>query len=134
LVDTLVFAYPVDDTATMLLKFDSGAHATVSSHWSTLIPDPEESSSLVIYGTKGTIFSATLHDKQSRGYLKVLTKTERTEYHYEESTHAAMLEAFTSSIERGAPVPITGYDGLAASRIIAAAYESAKVGRAIAIP
>ena len=39
MVDTLAFDYPVDDTATMLLKLDGGAQAVVTTHWSTLIPD-----------------------------------------------------------------------------------------------
>ena len=133
LVDTLAFDYAVDDTATMLLKFESGAHATVSSHWSTLMPDQDEGSTLAIYGTKGTILSAPLHDKQSRGTLKLLTATEQAEFHFEQSTHVAMLEAFAASIERDEPVPIPGQDGLRVSKIVAAAYESAKVGKAITI-
>ena len=133
LVDTLVFDYGVDDTATMLLKFDHGAQGVVTSHWSTLIPDPNESSSLVIYGTEGMVLSAPLHEKQSRGTLTLLADSEQTEYRFEGSTHVAMLEAFAASVERGEPVPITGADGLAVSRVIAAAYESSRTGQAIPI-
>ena len=132
-VDTLAFSYPVDDTATMLLKLKTGAHAVVSSHWSTLIPAAEESSSLSIYGTRGMITSAPLSDKQSKGILRLATRTERAEYRYEQSTHVALLEAFTACIEQDAPVPINGCDGLQVCRVIAAAYESARSGRVVPV-
>ena len=133
LVSTIAFDYAVDDTATMLLEMDGGAHAVVSSHWSTLIPDQQESSVLALYGTRGTIVSTPLRDKFSRGSLKLLTGTEQTEYHFEESTHAQLLDAFAASIERDEPVPITGQDGVAVSRVIAAAYQSSREGKAITI-
>ena len=44
-----------------------------------------------------------------------------------------MLEAFAASIERDEPVPITGQDGVAVSKVIAAAYRSAREGRAVTI-
>ena len=133
LVDTIAFTYPVDDTATMLLKLDNGAQAVVSAHWSTLIPDEEESSALAIYGTGGTILSAPLHEKFSRGTLKLMTEIQQTEYHFDQSTHTSMLEAFAASIEHNEPIPVTGQDGVVTSRIIAAAYESAREGRVITI-
>ena len=133
LVDTLAFSYPVDDTATMLLKLDNGSHAVVSTHWSTLIPDDQESAALAIYGTEGTILSAPLHDKFSRGTLRLMTAKAQTEYRFEESTHVTMLEAFADSVEHNRPVPVTGRDGVIASTIIAAAYQSANQGKAISI-
>jgi predicted dehydrogenase len=133
LVDTNAFSYSVDDTATMLLKLDNGSHAVVSTHWSTLILDEQESSALAIYGTGGTILSAPLNEKLSRGTLKLMTATRQTEYHYEESTHVSMLEAFAASIEHDEPVPITGQDGVVVSSIIEAAYKSAREGRAVSI-
>ena len=133
LVDTLAFGYPVDDTATMLLKLDNGSQAVVSTHWSTLIPDDQESAALAIYGTEGTILSAPLHEKLSRGTLRVLTAKGETEYHFEQSAHVAMLEAFADSVEHDTPLPMTGRDGVIVSKVIAAAYESAAQGRAVNI-
>ena len=133
LVDTIAFSYPVDDTATMLLKLDNGSHAVVNTHWSTLMPDEQESSSLAIYGTAGTILSGPLHEKFSRGTLKLMTATEQTEYHFDESTHVPMLEAFAASVEHDEAVPVTGQDGVMVSRIIEAAYQSAREGRAISM-
>ena len=133
LVDTNAFSYPVDDTATMLLKLDNGCQAVVSTHWSTLIPDEQESSSLAIYGTGGTILSSPLHDKFSRGTLKLMTGTQQTEYHFDESTHVPMLEAFAASIEHDEPVPVTGRDGVIVSRVIESAYRSASEGTSVSI-
>jgi predicted dehydrogenase len=44
-----------------------------------------------------------------------------------------MLEAFAASVERDEPVPITGQDGVAVSKVIAAAYQSAREGKAISV-
>ncbi len=132
-VDTLAFSYPVDDTATMLLKLESGAHAVISAHWSTLVPGEQDSSSLAIYGTEGAIYSAPLHDKHSRGTLKLMTRSEQRQYCFEQSTHVALLEAFAGSIEADSQAPISGYDGLRASQIIAAGYESARSGRVVPV-
>lgn len=63
----------------------------------------------------------------------MLTARGETEYQFEGSPHVAMLEAFADSVERDVPPPITGRDGVAVSRVIAAAYESAAQGRAISI-
>jgi 1,5-anhydro-D-fructose reductase (1,5-anhydro-D-mannitol-forming) len=133
LVSTIAFDYAVDDTATMLLEMDGGTHAVVSSHWSTLIPDQQESSVVAIYGTGGTIVSTPQQEKFSRGSLKLMTRTQQTEYHFEESTHVQMLDAFAASIESDEPIPITGQDGVAVSKVIAAAYQSAREGKAITI-
>ena len=131
MVSTNVFEYAVDDTATMLLEMEGGAHAVVSSHWSTLIADRRESSAMAIYGTGGTISSSTQLDKFSQGSLKLMTTTQQTEYQLEGSTHEQMLDAFAASIEHDEPVPITGQDGVAVSKVIAAAYQSAREGKAI---
>src|SRR5258706_6360086 len=38
-VDTLAAGYPVEDTATSILRLANGAHAVVTSYWSTNDPD-----------------------------------------------------------------------------------------------
>ena len=49
----------------------------------------------------------------------------------EASTHVALLDAIAAARAAGAPFPITGEDGLAAARVIDAAYESARTGRTV---
>ena len=124
LVNTLAFQYEVDDTATMLLELTDSIHAVVSTHWSTLIPSPEEASVLSIYGTEGTIISTPMADKFSKGSLKVFKNNQETEYKYESSTHVQMLDAFAGGLENENRMPISGTDGLIVSKVIDAAYTS----------
>ena len=44
-------------------------------------------------------------------------------------TTAATLAAFVNALQRGAPMPISGRDGLRAVEAIDACYESAETGR-----
>jgi len=133
LVDTLAFNYAVDDTATMLLELSGPIHAVVSTHWSALIPDIQNSSELSIYGTKGTIISSPTNDKFSRGSLNILKGNQKSEFHFEESTHEQMLNDFYKSVMDSEPISITGEDGVEVSKVIDAAYLSSVEGRKINI-
>ena len=133
LVSTLAFQYEVDDTATMLLELKNSIHAVVSTHWSTLIPSPEESSVLTIYGTEGTIISTPMADKFSKGSLRVLKNNQETVYKYESSTHVQMLDAFANGIDNRNHMPISGTDGLLVSKVIAAAYQSSLDGARVSV-
>jgi predicted dehydrogenase len=131
LVDTLAARYPVEDTATSLLRLANGVHAVVTSYWSTDDPDVERNSLLEILGTDGAIVSTPLHDKFSRGRLVVATRSGERSYSYDESTHVAVLEEFAEALAAGRPPAITANDGVAALRVVEAVYESSRVGRAI---
>ena len=133
LVNTLAFQYEVDDTATMLLELTDSIHAVVSTHWSTLIPSPEEASVLSIYGTEGTIISTPMADKFSKGSLKVFKNNQETEYKYESSTHVQMLEAYAGGLENENRMPISGTDGMIVSKVIDAAYTSSSKGSRVTI-
>jgi predicted dehydrogenase len=45
-----------------------------------------------------------------------------------------MFEAFNSCVKSGAPVPVSGADGMRGLAIVEAAFESARTGRIIATP
>ena len=90
------------------------------------------SSVIEIGGTAGTIVSWPLHDKFSRGTLLVATAIGEEEIRVpDQSTHVALLDAFASARAAGRPFPITGADGLAAQRILAAVADSSATGRAV---
>ncbi|MGN6809251.1 MAG: Gfo/Idh/MocA family protein [Thermomicrobiales bacterium] len=132
-VDTLAARYAVEDTATSILRLASGAHAVITSYWSTGDPDDERNSRLEIFGTEGAIISTPLHDKFSRGRLTVATRAGEQEYTYETSTHVALLEEFAAALAEGRPPAITVDDGLAALRTVQAVYESARTGATVRV-
>jgi predicted dehydrogenase len=130
-VDTLAASYPVEDTATSILRLANGAHAVVTSYWSTDDPDEDRNSLLEIAGTDGTIIATPLHDKFSRGQLTVDRRAGQQSYHFDESTHVALLEEFAAALAEGRPPSITDAEGIAALRVVEAVYESSRSGRTI---
>jgi 1,5-anhydro-D-fructose reductase (1,5-anhydro-D-mannitol-forming) len=131
--DTLAARYAVEDTASSLLRLRGGAHAVVTSCWSTGDPDEARNSMLEIHGTEGVILSAPLHDKFSRGTLRVVTATRDESFTFEASTHVALLEEFAAAVREGRAPAVTGDDGIAALRIVEAVYESSRARRAVTL-
>jgi predicted dehydrogenase len=131
--DTLAARYDVEDTATSILRLRGGAHAVVTSCWSTGDPDEYRSSSLEIHGTEGVILASPLHDKQSRGVLRVVTRSGEEHFTAEASTHVAMIEEFTGAVSDRRRPAITAEDGIEALRVVESVYESSRIGRAVAV-
>jgi len=63
----LVQDYPVEDTAVVLLKFESGAVGVVDNHFN--IPDASSENRLEIYGSKGSILARGTIGQDSSGYM-----------------------------------------------------------------
>ena len=130
-VDTLAAHYPVEDTATSILRLANGAHAVVTSYWSSGDPDEQRNSVIEILGTDGAIVSAPLHDKFSRGRLMIATCDGELVETFEASTHVAVLEEFLRALADRRPPAVTAEDGIAALRVVGAVYESARTGRVV---
>jgi 1,5-anhydro-D-fructose reductase (1,5-anhydro-D-mannitol-forming) len=131
-VDTLAEPARVEDTASALLRFTSGAQAVVTARWSTEDPSEARSSVLVLSGTDGTIVTWPLHDKASRGSIVLATADGERSIPFEPaSTHAALLDDFASAIRERRQPAITADDGVAAMRIQEAVYEAARSGRIV---
>jgi predicted dehydrogenase len=127
---TLAERYPVEDTASALFRLDGGIQAVVTAHWSTTDPGDGRTSVIEIGGTVGTIVSWPLHEKFSRGTLSVATDAGEEEVRVPQaSTHVALLDALAAARASGQPFPVSGEDGLAAQRVVAAVYASAATGR-----
>jgi predicted dehydrogenase len=129
LVDTLAFGYPVEDTATVLLRFRGGVQGVVSVAFS--VPSVDEVDFLEVCGTGGRVWTAPLQSKDSRGTLRVSTPAGEQRHAFEQSTHQALIEAFDRSLEHDEPVPVPGEEGLNGLAVVEAAYESARTGRTI---
>lgn len=65
--DRLTHDYPVEDSNVILLKFASGAHATVDNNFN--VPDLSASNVLEIYGTRGSVVAEGSIGQSSNGKL-----------------------------------------------------------------
>ena len=133
LMDTLVFKYPVDDTTSILLKFDNGAHGLVTSYFTTPDVDHYSLNILEVYGTGGRIVTSPINDKNSHGFLKIWTNEEWNEFYFDHNTHVAMIEDFVQAVEEGRETAIPGKEGLIGMQVIEAAVESARTGAVVGV-
>lgn len=120
LTDSLAYASDVEDTASMLLRLSSGAQATVTTHWSARVPDPETSNAIEVWGTEGTILASPLFSKDSSGKL-ILSRPSGTEDHSTgpgKKIHEDVIEHFRQAIATGGPVLAPAEDTLAGLEII----------------
>ena len=120
LTDSLAYGSDVEDTATMLLRLTSGAQATVTTHWSARVTDPEQCSLIEIWGTEGTIMANPLYSKDSSGAL-FLHRPSGKEDHSRgagKKIHEDVIENFRLAIETGGPVIAPAEDTLAGLEII----------------
>jgi len=155
--DTQVQDYRVEDSATVICRFDNGAHGIVDNFW--CVPDAASKNRLEVYGSAGSLFSDYTIGQESTGQLEVRTSPqgaydaqqarveEKTEIletgRYGETAYgkslytvhiyAAEIDAFTESVENDVEPPIPGEDGWWNQKIMDACYESARTGRTVKI-
>ena len=110
LCDTQSFDYEVDDSVSLIMKMDNGAHAYVDVNFN--IPDDAAQSRLEIYGTKGSIIAdGTLGQKEGgstkvflaeeKGYNVMQNRGKENSYFLEEACgnmYTKEIEAFSESI------------------------------------
>ena len=143
--DTLTFKYKVEDSATTMLRFESGAHAVVDAFFN--VPDAAGQDRLELYGNKGSIqaqgtigqlpggeMTAQLSPagkdydpQQDKASLDVKQKTLQAKPY---NTYTAEIEALSKCILKDLPVEVnTLEDSIIVMKIIEAAYRSAKSGK-----
>jgi len=132
-VDTLVFSYAVDDTASFLLRFDNGAHAIVTSFWTTPGAEQEGLNIVEVYGTEGRMVAAPINAKNSEGTLRLTRTNESIEYTGDQNTHVAMLEDFVQAVDEDRDPQVAGRDGLLNMRVLEAAVRSSGTGQAVPV-
>jgi predicted dehydrogenase len=145
MMDTLVQDYSVDDAAVVLARFDNGALGVVDNYF--CIPDDAVENRLEIYGSGGCILACGTIGQCSEGSL-ALVESPQSEYAAQQerggtsretitpdpiSIYAAELDHMSECIEKGIVPMISGEEGLWNQRLMAACYESARVGRAVEV-
>lgn len=122
--------HPLENLATMSLRFESGIIATVCC--GRMLPDTQND--FAIYGTDGRITGkATLWEAQM-GRVQVVSETvnwaETYPYNYL-GNFVAELDDFRQAVEQDREPAATGVDGLQVTRVTSALVESARTGRAV---
>ena len=147
--NTLTFKYPVEDSSTTLLRFESGAHAVVDAFFN--VPDAAGQDRLEIYGNKGSIQAEGTISQLPVGKMVAYLSDSAGDYDPHQNKtgldvavrqiegspanmYAAQLDYLSECIETSTPPTInTGEEGLDILRVIKGAYESAATGRKVVL-
>jgi len=129
--DNRVLHGDFDDTGFLAITFENGVFATLDASWSRPKTFPTWGDvTLGVTGTRGVmeldLFAQemTLFD-DTRG---------RVAYQgWGSSIDRGLVAAFIEAVATGAPVPVTGVDGLRAVEVVEAAYASAASGQPVAV-
>jgi len=122
---------PVEDAGLVHVRLSNGVIATIDASWSRLPNFPG-------WG------DLTMHLTGSEGSLYLDFGGELVRYFgddpmrrsisYGLNSYAAMFADFAQAVEEGREPLATGYDGVKASEIFLAAYESVRQGRPVSLP
>ena len=127
--DKLVFKY-ADTVSLLLMKLENSAYAFVDCSFCTRYTSRPQK--LEIYGTKGSVFAATLGGGEFGGKLETSTSVGWTIHEVPEENHYLKeITHFSDCILRDVKPAIDGEEGLKTQRVVAAALESHKTGRKI---
>jgi predicted dehydrogenase len=141
LTGRIVHSYRSEDSSTTLIKFESGAHATVDCFF--CIPDEASRTRLEIYGSQGTILTEDTIGQGSAGTMEGIFGLGDAPYDAAQrkdvgmrfkkipfrriNTYTAECEYFADCIRRGHAPAINGPDtSLRILKWIAEAYKSSK--------
>jgi predicted dehydrogenase len=139
----------VEDSSTTLLRFKSGAQGVVDAFFN--VPDAAGQSRLEIYGNKGSIQAKHTIGQTAGGEMEAYISEASKQYDPQQEKAAlevarrkitcepynmyrGEVEYLSSCIEENKePEMNTAASGIYIMRIIEAAYESARSGKAVAI-
>ncbi|MFN8442820.1 MAG: Gfo/Idh/MocA family oxidoreductase [Caldilineaceae bacterium] len=118
--------FNTEDTASILARFESGAHGFIQSHFSCL------QNSLEIQGTNGRIWSNAWWGRDYRGDLHMQIGKEVTDFDLPQvNVYVPQIEHVSNCILRGETPVISGERGMANIAVLRAAFESARTGRIV---
>ncbi len=141
---TQVHDYEVEDSATTLLEFETGCHATVDTFF--CVPDAASRTRLEIYGSRGAVLSEgtigqgkdgrleVYAEAGAKGYeagqLKDFQSTFREEPFERVNPYTCEFESFARAVLEGKQAELDARRGVHILRIVEMAYESSKTGTA----
>ena len=123
---------PCDDAGVLTMNFEGGCVATLDASWSRPDNYPTWGDvTMAVIGTGGNAWADLFVE-----HVDVWRPGDGT-YLWEPYGHDAnadMIADFARCIETGAPVPITGHDGLKAVEVALGAYRAAETGAPVRLP
>lgn len=140
-IGTFVHSIPAEDTSVVTLRFKNGVIGQAEDSWSLV---GAMDSRFEIFGTKGRILVDNLYSHPLRvfsdsGYALGEANVARGWSHPMPldgsilDGHLAMLRHFVQCAMKGEAPLQSGRDGLEIMRLVCAAYESARSGRAVSL-
>jgi predicted dehydrogenase len=146
--DTLIQDYKVEDTSTVLLRFQNGSIGIVDNCFN--IPDKASLNRLEVYGSGGSILTEGSIGQEpfgkmftyvapQRGYEALQERAEAQEVEGKEvkvepvRIYAAEIDHISECILDGKTPEINGELGLWSVKVVSACYESANAGRTVTV-
>lgn len=118
--------FNTEDTASILARFQSGAHGFIQSHFNCL------QNTLEIQGTAGRIWSNAWWGRDFRGDLHMQRGSEVIDFELPQvNVYVPQIEHVSDCVLRGAAPVIPGERGMANIAVLRAAFESARTGRVV---
>lgn len=144
-INNIVHDYKSEDSAVAMLFFENGALGTVDTYF--CIPDNSSKNLLELYGTKGSILAkgtvgqapagemiAFLEHAEDYDAQQTRTDTQGAVIAPEPvNTYQAEIEEFSQAIIDQRETLINAELGLRSQKVLAACYESARLGKAIKV-
>lgn len=120
-----------DDAGIVHVTFENGVIAVIDPSWSRCDSFPfEVDFTAQIIGTGG-VLSLDCYNQKNEYYLDVKQHTEWD--YFGDDPQERMVEDFIQSLRSGTELPVTGEDGLFASIVALAAYQSMRRGEPVTI-
>ena len=121
---------PLEDLATMCLRFDQGSIGTICCGFRM----PDFQNDVAIYGSHGKVLLSGASWPRLEGELRVSTETVNTTVAYEPDRVALVtwnVEDFQRAVAEDRDPAASGVDGLKVVQVTAAMVESATTGRTV---
>ena len=124
LCNSVVHGYDVEETGMIMMRFENGAQGFVDTSFAAAGCDLV----IEIYGTDGWVW--VYNDDGWKIKLSVNSESQLIESQFED-LYQLQFEHFARCVMGEEQPIVTGADGLCTNRILAAAYESDRTGKAI---
>jgi predicted dehydrogenase len=141
-----IHSYASEDSAAALLRFANGALGSVDTFF--CIQDNSSRNALELYGSKGSILATGTIGQASAGEMTAYLQADTAGYDAQQvraadggmkiapepqNIYRAEVEAFSQALLEGRPSPLSADLGLHSQKVLAACYDSARTGRAVAV-
>ena len=122
--NSLVHGYDVEETGTIMMRFENGAHGLVDTSFAAAGCDLV----IEIYGTDGWVW--VYNDDGWKINLSTDGESQILDSQFED-LYQYQFEHFARCVAEEEEPIVTGVDGLRTNEILAAAYESDRTGKAV---